>query len=164
MCVSVGVCVSVCVCDKYSMLAIVGENIGENVTFMRWQHREIRKTLTCESFQLHSIHTRLLHTLRPLILHRRDTQPPPAFSSTASSSVSGETTTTNDHLLAMMLQLEYDKEHDTILKAEEKAYNKDSKGVYIQYMHVHLWNLCNLDTSGTEESVIVSEVSYIFRG
>ncbi|XP_077989999.1 serine/threonine-protein kinase RIO3-like isoform X2 [Glandiceps talaboti] len=35
--------------------------------------------------------------------------------------------TTNDLLLAQMLQLEYDKEHDKILKKEEAHINKDSK-------------------------------------
>jgi RIO kinase 3 len=55
---------------------------------------------------------------------RVDGPRPPPFSSTAAGS---KADTTDDHLLAMMLQLEYDKEHDTILRAEEKAYNKDSK-------------------------------------
>jgi RIO kinase 3 len=51
-----------------------------------------------------------------------DQPPPPSF-----ASASGSADTSNDQLLAMMLQLEFDKEHDTILRAEEKAYNKDSK-------------------------------------
>ena len=36
----------------------------------------------------------------------------------------------------MMLQLEYDKEHDTILRAEERAYNKDSKGQLALLLHI----------------------------
>lgn len=36
--------------------------------------------------------------------------------------------TRDDYLLAQMLQLEYDKEHDLRLKAEEKHFNKHSHG------------------------------------
>ncbi len=36
--------------------------------------------------------------------------------------------TQDDYLLAQMLQLEYDKEHDLRLQAEEKHFNKHSKG------------------------------------
>ena len=36
--------------------------------------------------------------------------------------------TQDDFLLAQMLQLEYDKEHDLRLQAEEKHFNKHSKG------------------------------------
>lgn len=38
--------------------------------------------------------------------------------------------TQDDYLLAQMLQLEYDKEHDLRLQAEEKHFNKHSKGQY----------------------------------
>lgn len=36
--------------------------------------------------------------------------------------------TSSDHLLAEMLQLEYDKEHDRQLNCEENHYNKHNKG------------------------------------
>lgn len=36
--------------------------------------------------------------------------------------------TQDDYLLAQMLQLEFDKEHDLRLQAEEKHFNKHSKG------------------------------------
>lgn len=36
---------------------------------------------------------------------------------------------TDDYLLAKMMQLEFDKEHDVILKQEESKYNGDSKGM-----------------------------------
>lgn len=36
--------------------------------------------------------------------------------------------TQDDYLLAQMLQLEFDKEHDLKLRAEEKHFNKHSKG------------------------------------
>lgn len=36
--------------------------------------------------------------------------------------------TSDDQLLARMLQLEFDREHDLLLQAEEKQYNGDSKG------------------------------------
>ena len=66
------------------------------------------------------------HLFPPPSPYRGDAARPPPFSSPAGT----VSDTTNDHLLAMMLQLEYDKEHDTILKAEERAYNKDSKGQF----------------------------------
>lgn len=34
----------------------------------------------------------------------------------------------DDYLLAKMLQLEFDKEHDSMLKREESVYNGSSKG------------------------------------
>jgi len=37
--------------------------------------------------------------------------------------------TQDDFMLAQMLQLEYDKEHDLKLKADEKHFNKHSKGI-----------------------------------
>lgn len=37
--------------------------------------------------------------------------------------------TQDDYLLAQMLQLEYDKEHDLQLRAEERHFNKHSKGI-----------------------------------
>lgn len=40
----------------------------------------------------------------------------------------GEESTDSDFLLAQMLQLEFDKEHDRQLTAEEKHYNKQSRG------------------------------------
>ena len=40
-----------------------------------------------------------------------------------------EADTGDDYLLAQMLQLEFDKEHDSMLTAEEKHVNKHSKGV-----------------------------------
>ena len=40
-----------------------------------------------------------------------------------------EADTGDDYLLAQMLQLEFDKEHDSMLTAEEKHKNKHSKGV-----------------------------------
>ena len=52
----------------------------------------------------------------------------PLFASPGASGGS-VTDTSNDELLARMLQLEFDKEHDTMLRAEERAYNKDSKGL-----------------------------------
>ena len=39
-----------------------------------------------------------------------------------------EADTRDDFLLAQMLQLEFDREHDSMLTAEEKHYNKHSKG------------------------------------
>ena len=42
-----------------------------------------------------------------------------------------EADTRDDFLLAQMLQLEFDKEHDTKLTAEEKHFNKHSKGVCV---------------------------------
>lgn len=36
--------------------------------------------------------------------------------------------TTSDHLLALMLQRQYDKEHDEELRARERAYNRNDKG------------------------------------
>ena len=36
--------------------------------------------------------------------------------------------TQDDYLLAQMLQLEFDKEHDLRLQAEERHFNKHSKG------------------------------------
>lgn len=36
--------------------------------------------------------------------------------------------TQDDYLLAQMLQLEFDKEHDLQLQAEEKHFNKHSTG------------------------------------
>lgn len=42
-----------------------------------------------------------------------------------------EADTRDDFLLAQMLQLEFDKEHDTMLTAEEKHVNKHSKGVCV---------------------------------
>ena len=36
--------------------------------------------------------------------------------------------TDSDVLLAQMLQLEFDREHDQRIKAEEKHYNKHNKG------------------------------------
>ena len=36
--------------------------------------------------------------------------------------------TSNDLLLAQMLQLEFDRQHDRLVGAEEKVYNRDSKG------------------------------------
>lgn len=36
--------------------------------------------------------------------------------------------TQDDYLLAQMLQLEYDREHDLQLRAEEKHFNKHSTG------------------------------------
>ena len=83
------------------------------------------------------------HTLTHSLIHMCsiNVTPPPSFS----CATSGITDTSNDQLLAMMLQLEFDKQHDTILKAEEKAYNKDSKGILhismcIVYMYIYsLW-------------------------
>ena len=40
-----------------------------------------------------------------------------------------EPDTRDDFLLAQMLQLEFDREHDSMLTAEEKHYNKHSKGL-----------------------------------
>ena len=40
-----------------------------------------------------------------------------------------EADTRDDYLLAQMLQLEFDREHDSMLTAEEKHYNKHSKGL-----------------------------------
>ena len=40
--------------------------------------------------------------------------------------------TGDDQLLARMLQLEFDREHDLLLHAEEKQYNRDSKGGQIE--------------------------------
>ncbi len=40
----------------------------------------------------------------------------------------GEGETRDDHLLAQMLQLEFDREHDRLLHAEERQYNRESKG------------------------------------
>ena len=36
--------------------------------------------------------------------------------------------TSNDLLLAQMLQLEFDRQHDRLVGAEERVYNRDSKG------------------------------------
>ena len=36
--------------------------------------------------------------------------------------------TGSDYMLAQMLQLEYDREHDRQLQVEEKHFNKQSKG------------------------------------
>ena len=44
-----------------------------------------------------------------------------------------EPDTHDDFLLAQMLQLEFDREHDSLLTAEEKHYNKHSKGLTTQY-------------------------------
>ena len=63
------------------------------------------------------------HTHTHTHTHRAGVSSPPSFSCTSSTA-----DTSNDQMLAMMLQLEFDKEHDTILRAEEKAYNRDSKG------------------------------------
>ena len=41
-----------------------------------------------------------------------------------------EADTRDDYLLAQMLQLEFDKEHDSMLTAEEKHVNKHSKGLW----------------------------------
>ncbi len=40
----------------------------------------------------------------------------------------GGDTTTSDLLLAQMLQLEYDREHDRQLNIEEKHFNQHNKG------------------------------------
>ena len=40
----------------------------------------------------------------------------------------GAPDTANDLLLAQMLQLEFDREHDSQVKAEERHMNKRSKG------------------------------------
>jgi len=39
------------------------------------------------------------------------------------------TDTMDDLLLAQMLQLEYDREHDLLVAAQEKHHNKDSKSM-----------------------------------
>jgi len=39
------------------------------------------------------------------------------------------TDTMDDLLLAQMLQLEYDREHDLLVAAQEKHHNKDSKSI-----------------------------------
>lgn len=44
--------------------------------------------------------------------------------------------TSNDLLLAQMMQLEYDREHDRMLRAEEKHFNKHSKGRSYQQLIV----------------------------
>lgn len=49
-----------------------------------------------------------------------------------------EADTRDDFLLAQMLQLEFDKEHDTMLTAEEKHFNKHSKGRNVE-MSVCRW-------------------------
>ena len=84
----------------------------------------------------------LSHTHTHIHMCSINVTPPPSFS----CATSGITDTSNDQLLAMMLQLEFDKQHDTILKAEEKAYNKDSKGTILHismcivYMYIYsLW-------------------------
>ena len=55
------------------------------------------------------------------------------------STGSGAADTSNDQLLAMMLQMDFDREHDLILRAEEKAYNKDSKGIYTVHTNSSLY-------------------------
>ena len=51
-----------------------------------------------------------------------------------------EADTRDDFLLAQMLQLEFDREHDSLLTAEEKHYNKHSKGLTTQYgIMCHAW-------------------------
>ena len=57
-----------------------------------------------------------------------------------------EDTTSNDLLLAQMLQLEYDREHDRQLNVEERHFNKHNKGIvctctYV-YVYVHRLVLC----------------------
>ena len=47
--------------------------------------------------------------------------------------------TDSDHVLAQMLQLEFDREHDRQLMAEEKHYNKQTKGNV--YQHNFLFQL-----------------------
>ena len=39
------------------------------------------------------------------------------------------TDTMDDLLMAQMLQLEYDREHDLLVAAQEKHHNKDSKSM-----------------------------------
>ena len=53
--------------------------------------------------------------------------------------------TSDDLLLAQMLQLEFDREHDRMLKAEEKHYNKHSK------VHVSLEKYRSLPASYLED-------------
>ena len=57
-----------------------------------------------------------------------------------------EDTTSNDLLLAQMLQLEYDREHDRQLNVEERHFNKHNKGIVCTciylYVHVHRLVLC----------------------
>lgn len=43
-----------------------------------------------------------------------------------------EPDTRDDFLLAQMLQLDFDREHDSLLTAEEKHYNKHSKGLTLR--------------------------------
>ena len=51
--------------------------------------------------------------------------------------------TQDDLMLAQMLQLEYDREHDLRLRAEEKHFNKHSKGTFYKivplpvFVHLH---------------------------
>lgn len=52
-----------------------------------------------------------------------------------------EPDTKDDFLLAQMLQLEFDKEHDTMLTAEEKHFNKHSKGIYV-VLHTSVLKCC----------------------
>ena len=61
--------------------------------------------------------------------------PPPTSELVASDSPAvlshlsdGAPDTANDLLLAQMLQLEFDREHDSQVKAEERHMNKRSKG------------------------------------
>lgn len=61
-------------------------------------------------------------------VYRRDLSGPVSVGAPLSHSSSDHTDTSNDLLLAQMLQLEFDREHDRLLHAEERQFNRDSKG------------------------------------
>lgn len=59
----------------------------------------------------------------------------------------GVCSTDSDLILAQMLQLEFDREHDRQLVVEEKHFNKQSKGTSIvytynthKYSYMHAWS------------------------
>ena len=59
---------------------------------------------------------------------RPDLEPPPTWPHPPTGVNNKEDVTSSDMLLAQMLQLEYDKEHDRRLELEEKQFNQHNKG------------------------------------
>ena len=68
----------------------------------------------------------------------------PVADLTAPWIVCDEVDTSSDLLLAQMLQLEMDAEHDQQLKREENKWNGSSKGQYLQLQNV-VWRASAID-------------------
>lgn len=77
-----------------------------------------------------------VHDLFPLSL---------CFSPAADLLLSDEVSeTTSDQVLAKMLQLQFDREFDDQLRREEKRFNGDSKGSYLNGMIIIIVCKCDI--------------------